>query len=50
MVLLNSEIHERLFHRSGLLNTLFYRRRLQVEKSLYFDFTLDGVDAEFHLR
>lgn len=50
LMLLSSETHDLMRENVGLMNRLFYGKRLQIEKSMYFDFQIDGVDAGEHLR
>ena len=47
---LSSETYQSIKANVGLFNRLFYWRRLQIEKSVYFDFQIDGVDSEQHLK
>lgn len=50
LMLLNSEIYQRVAQSPALMNKLFYNKRLQIEKSMYFDFQIDGIDSEQHLK
>ena len=45
LMLLSSDTHDLIKENVGLMNRLYYAKRLQIEKSIYFDFQIDGVDA-----
>lgn len=46
LMLLNSDFYHLIQSNKSIQNRIFYKRMLQIERSAYFDFHIEGINSE----